>query len=94
MQKLTSLVAAFLMLLGATDMFAQGLTVKGRVIDESGEPLVAVTVFEDGKTTNGTLTGLDGNYSLTVSSAKAALQTKAEESIANNVLLILIMLLV
>ena len=73
MQKLTSLVAAFLMLLGATDMFAQGLTVKGRVIDESGEPLVAVTVFEDGKTTNGTLTGLDGNYSLTVSSAKAVI---------------------
>ena len=73
MQKLTSLVAAFLMLLGATDMFAQGLTVKGRVIDESGEPLIAVTVFEDGKPTNGTMTDLDGNYSLTVSSAKAVI---------------------
>ena len=73
MQKLTSLVAAVLMMLGATNLFAQGLTVKGRVIDESGEPLIAVTVFEDGKPTNGTMTDLDGNYSLTVSSAKAVI---------------------
>ena len=60
-------------MLGATDLFAQGLTVKGRVVDESGEPLIAVTVFEEGKTTNGTLTDLDGNYSLTVSSAKSVI---------------------
>ena len=73
MQKLTSLVLAFLMMLGATDLFAQGLTVKGRVVDQSGEPLIAVTVFEDGKPTNGTMTDLDGNYTLSVSSAKAVI---------------------
>ena len=73
MQKLTSLVLAFLMMLGATDLFAQGLTVKGRVVDQSGEPLIAVTVFEDGKPTNGTMTDLDGNYTLSVSSAKSVI---------------------
>ena len=73
MQKLTSLVLAFVMMLGATDLFAQGLTVKGRVVDQSGEPLIAVTVFEDGKPTNGTMTDLDGNYTLSVSSAKAVI---------------------
>ena len=61
------------MMLGATDLFAQGLTVKGRVVDQSGEPLIAVTVFEDGKPTNGTMTDLDGNYTLSVSSAKAVI---------------------
>ena len=73
MQKLTSLVLAIVMMLGATDLFAQGLTVKGRVVDQSGEPLIAVTVFEDGKPTNGTMTDLDGNYTLSVSSAKAVI---------------------
>jgi TonB-linked SusC/RagA family outer membrane protein len=54
-------------------MFAQGITVTGRVVDETGEPLIAVTVFEDGKTSNGTMTDIDGNYSLNVSSAKATI---------------------
>ena len=73
MQKLTSLISALVMLFCVTDMFAQGITVTGRVIDETGEPLIAVTVFEDGNTSNGTMTDIDGNYSLNVSSAKAAI---------------------
>lgn len=73
MHKLTSLISALVMLFCVTDMFAQGITVTGRVIDETGEPLIAVTVFEDGNTSNGTMTDIDGNYSLNVSSAKATI---------------------
>lgn len=71
MQKLLSLITTFVMLFCATDLFAQGVTVTGRVIDATGEPLIAVTVYEDGNTANGTMTDIDGNYTLNVSSAKA-----------------------
>ena len=73
MQKLLSLISAFVMMFCATDMFAQSVTVTGRVIDTSGEPLIAVTVYEDGNTANGTMTDIDGNYTLNVSSAKATI---------------------
>ena len=73
MQKLLSLISAIVMLFCATDMFAQSVTVTGRVIDTSGEPLIAVTVYEDGNTANGTMTDIDGNYTLNVSSAKATI---------------------
>lgn len=42
-------------------------TVTGRITDSKGEPLVGVTIVENG-TTNGTITDFDGNYTLTVSS--------------------------
>ena len=74
MQKLISLFAAMVMFLGLSlQLDAQNITVTGRVIDESGTPLIAVTVFEDGNTSNGTMTDIDGNYSLNVSSAKASI---------------------
>ena len=59
------------MLMGTVNLYAQSIAVTGRVVDESGQPLIAVTVFEDGNTSNGTMTDIDGNYSLNVSSAKA-----------------------
>ena len=59
------------MLLGTFTMSAQSLSISGRVVDASGEPLIAVTVFEDGNTANGAMTDIDGNYTLKVSSAKA-----------------------
>ena len=71
MQKVFGLFAAFLMLAGTFTMSAQSIGISGRVVDASGEPLIAVTVFEDGKTANGTMTDIDGNYTLNVSSAKA-----------------------
>ena len=48
-------------------------TVKGKVIDKSGEPLIGVSIVEKG-TTNGTVTDLDGNYTLTVQTANPVLQ--------------------
>ena len=71
MQKLTGFLASLLMLLGTLTVSAQSLSISGRVVDASGEPLIAVTVFEEGNTANGTMTDIDGNYTLNVSSAKA-----------------------
>ena len=73
MQKLTGFLASLLMLLGTLTVSAQSLSISGRVVDASGEPLIAVTVFEDGNTANGTMTDIDGNYTLNVSSAKATI---------------------
>lgn len=45
--------------------FAQGITVKGTVIDNTGEPVIGANVTEKG-TTNGMITDLDGRFSLSV----------------------------
>ena len=47
-------------------------TVTGKVTDASGAPMVGGTVIEQG-TTNGTTTGVDGSYSLTVKGEKGVL---------------------
>jgi len=73
MKKTTCLLSALLMLLGTFTMNAQSLGISGRVVDTSGEPLIAVTVYEDGNTANGTMTDIDGNYKINVSSAKSVL---------------------
>ncbi len=67
MYKLTVLLTTLALLTASVwDMSAQNVEVKGRVTDTSGEPLVAVTVYESGNTSNGTVTDIDGNYTLTV----------------------------
>lgn len=57
-----------LFLMNVSWAFAQ-LTVTGRVKSTSGDPLIGVNVVEKG-TTNGTVTDLDGNYSLRVQQGK------------------------
>ena len=42
------------------------MTIKGVVTDETGEPLTGAGVFVEGNTSVGTVTGLDGDYELTV----------------------------
>lgn len=39
------------------------VTIKGRVVDNNGQPIVGAAVLQTG-TTNGTVTDIDGNYSL------------------------------
>ena len=57
----------------ASVAYAQNLTVKGLVIDEStGEPVPFASVHEKG-TMNGTNTDVDGNYAITVSKKDAVL---------------------
>ncbi|MDE6465439.1 MAG: TonB-dependent receptor plug domain-containing protein, partial [Duncaniella sp.] len=41
--------------------------IKGTVVDETGEPMVGVTVMAEGKAAEGTSTDLDGNFSLKAS---------------------------
>lgn len=48
-----------------TTQQTQKIAVKGIALDEAGEPLIGASVSEKG-TTNGTMTGVDGDYSLTV----------------------------
>ena len=50
----------------ASVSFAQQKTVSGNVVDQSGQPLIGVNVTVKG-TTQGMITDLDGNYSLSVS---------------------------
>ena len=47
--------------------------VSGTVADESGEPLIGASVFVEGNASVGTITDLDGKYSLTVPEGSTAL---------------------
>ncbi|MBD5279395.1 MAG: TonB-dependent receptor [Bacteroides sp.] len=68
---LRSLLTALLMsfMLSAAAQTA----VKGLVVDESGEPLIGVTVQEKGNTSNGTATDIEGEFSIKVKSPNATL---------------------
>ena len=48
-------------------VLAQSIPVKGIVTDSDGEPVIGASVVEKGKTSNGTITDLNGNFSLNVS---------------------------
>ena len=73
MRKLITILGVLVSALCSTSVFAQSVEVKGQVVDATGIPLIAVTVFEDGNTASGTMTDLDGNYVVKVSSSKASL---------------------
>ncbi|MBQ7717458.1 MAG: carboxypeptidase-like regulatory domain-containing protein, partial [Prevotella sp.] len=57
-----------LLLLNSTLMFAQSV-VTGNVKDQTGEPLIGVSILEQG-TSNGTVTDIDGNFSFKVAQGK------------------------
>jgi len=64
MKKLLSVIV--FLLVGMTMMVAQTKVVTGRVISsEDGEPIIGATVIVPG-TTNGTVTDIDGNFSIKV----------------------------
>lgn len=48
-------------------------TIRGQVLDINGEPLIGVSILEIG-TTNGTVTDINGDYEITVSSSNSILQ--------------------
>lgn len=47
---------------------AQNVTVKGTVTDKTGETVIGASVVEKGNPSNGTITDIDGNYTLSVPS--------------------------
>lgn len=69
-KKLTLLIymaVVFGWLLCSVQAVAQNRALTGTVVDESGIPLIGVNVVQKG-TTNGTVTDIDGNYSIQVPS--------------------------
>ena len=52
---------------------AQVLKVTGQVKDQAGEPLIGVNVIEKG-TTNGTVTDINGQYSVSVKKCECGAQ--------------------
>ena len=62
---------SMLLSLCMTAAFVQQCAIKGKILDENGEPIIGANVVEKG-TTNGTITDLDGNYTLTVNNLKNA----------------------
>lgn len=51
----------------------QKLKITGTVTDETGEPLPGVNVFEKDNVTNGTITSIDGTYSIELDNAEAVI---------------------
>ena len=70
------------------EVFAQGITVKGIVVDSSGEPIIGATVSEKSSKTNAIITDLDGSFSLSLSKAGkivvsfVGMQTKEVDAVA------------
>ena len=69
---LTILAAIALSGVMSVSAFAQGYAVQGVVVDQLG-PVIGAAVIESG-TTNGSVTDLDGNFSLRVSSPDATIE--------------------
>ena len=65
MKRKIELLLAFL-LLSISCAFAQKLTVKGTVLDETGQTIIGATIREKGVEANGTATDMDGRFTLTV----------------------------
>ena len=59
------LLLTLLVLLMSTNAFAQRLTATGKVVDAAGLEVIGASVLEKG-TTNGVVTNLDGEFSLSV----------------------------
>ena len=72
MKTIYRFLLTLLMAVTLTTLGAQNQTVTGTVVDESGEPIIGATVQVVG-TTTGTITDIDGRYSLQAP-AKAAVK--------------------
>ena len=73
MRKILTIAVLLCMSIAA---LAQQHSVKGTVIDQNGQPVIGMTVMEQG-TQNGTTTDIDGNWHLNVSSGGAVLEFTA-----------------
>ncbi len=58
-------ILAIILTLSSYSTFAQEITIHGKVVDENKNPLPGVSVIIEG-TTTGTITNIDGTYTLTV----------------------------
>ena len=64
-----SILLLLVALISAGSLFAQNIRVQGVIVDKkTGEALIGSTVIQKGAATNGTATGLNGDFSLSVPS--------------------------
>lgn len=63
MRKTTTLVTMFFLFVSATPLFSQ-TTITGTVSDSTGEKLIGVAIVLQGNENTGTVTDIDGNYTL------------------------------
>lgn len=67
------LSALSLLLLVCASAWAQGIAIKGTVVDSNGEPLIGASVVIKGNTSVGTVTDFDGNFALSVPSESSTI---------------------
>lgn len=68
MKNMRTLLLFFLVAMISLSVSAQNVTVKGTVKDKTGETVIGASVVQKGNTGNGTITDIDGNFTLTVPS--------------------------
>lgn len=73
------IILSFILALTAFAAYAQ-VKITGTVKDSKGEPLIGAAVMLEGKSTVGTVTDVDGSYTLTIPSAKDAVLTASSIS--------------
>ena len=66
MQKLRRLLMSLALILAGTTLWAQQVDIHGTVLDDLGEGLPGATVKEKANANNGTLTDMDGHFTLKV----------------------------
>jgi len=77
-------------------VFAQNMTVKGSVVDSQGEPIIGASVVEKGNNSNGVITDLEGQFSLTLRKGKrvvisyVGMETQEVDAVAGKTLKVIL----
>jgi TonB-linked SusC/RagA family outer membrane protein len=85
-----------LLLMVPIGVFAQNMTVKGSVVDSQGEPIIGVSVVEKGNNSNGVITDLEGQFSLTLRKGKrvvisyVGMETQEVDAVAGKTLKVIL----
>lgn len=66
MKNMRAALLLFLVAVISLSVSAQNVTVKGTVTDKTGETVIGASVVQKGNVSNGTITDIDGNFSLSV----------------------------
>ena len=61
------IICILLLLVGVSGIYAQSLTVTGKVVDNEGLEVIGGNVTVKGKQNTGTITDINGKYTITVS---------------------------
>ena len=71
MKQLCKVCLVTTMVMAPGSVLAQNV-VKGTVLDSNNEPVIGASVIEKGNPKNGTVTDLDGNFTLNLKAGKTA----------------------